>query len=101
MRLAKMLFQKKPTRTVGQSERRRRSVDEMFTIIYLQEDMRFQMNKRTLGSSVREARDGARMTQRDLAAAIVVKSSHIEYIENGSRKPSIAPMNRLAETLGT
>jgi transcriptional regulator with XRE-family HTH domain len=58
------------------------------------------MDKRTLGSVVKEARDGARMTQRELAAAIGVKASHIAYIENGHRKPSISLMNRLAETLG-
>jgi transcriptional regulator with XRE-family HTH domain len=58
------------------------------------------MDKRTLGSVVKEARDGARMTQRELAAAIGVKASHIAYIENGNRKPSISLMNRLAETLG-
>jgi len=56
--------------------------------------------KRTLGSVVKEARDGARMTQRDLAAAIGVKASHVAYIENGHRKPSISLINRLAETLG-
>src|ERR1019366_5657027 len=58
------------------------------------------MTKRTLGSVVKEARDGARMTQRDLAAAIGVKASHIAYIENGHRRPSISLINRLSETLG-
>ncbi len=58
------------------------------------------MIKRTLGSVVKEARDGARMTQRDLAAAIGVKASHIAYIENGHRRPSISLINRLGETLG-
>jgi transcriptional regulator with XRE-family HTH domain len=58
------------------------------------------MNKRTLGSIVRDARDGARMTQRDLAAAVGIKASHIAYIENGHRKPSISLINRLGRTLG-
>ncbi len=58
------------------------------------------MAKRTLGSVVKEARDGARMTQRELAAAIGVKASHIAYIENGRRKPSISLLTRLRETLG-
>jgi transcriptional regulator with XRE-family HTH domain len=58
------------------------------------------MTKRTLGSVVKEARDGARMTQRDLAAAIGVEASHIAYIENGHRRPSISLINRLSETLG-
>jgi len=58
------------------------------------------MTKRTLGSVVKEARDGARMTQRDLAAAVGIKASHVAYIENSRRRPSISLINRLAETLG-
>jgi transcriptional regulator with XRE-family HTH domain len=58
------------------------------------------MTKRTLGSVVKEARDGARMTQRELATAVGVKASHIAYLENGRRRPSIPLINRLAETLG-
>jgi transcriptional regulator with XRE-family HTH domain len=58
------------------------------------------MTKRTLGSIVNEAREGARMTQRDLAAAIGVKASHIAYIESGQRRPSISLINRLSEALG-
>ena len=58
------------------------------------------MTKRTLGSIVKEARDGTRMTQRDLAAAVGVKASHIAYIENSQRRPSIPLINRLADTLG-
>jgi transcriptional regulator with XRE-family HTH domain len=72
----------------------------MFTNIYpVSSRTGDSMNKRTLGSVVKEARDGARMTQRDLAVAIGVKASHIAYIENGRRRPSISLMNRLAETL--
>ena len=40
------------------------------------------------------------MSQRELAAAIGVKASHIAYIENGHRRPSISLINRLGETLG-
>ncbi len=58
------------------------------------------MTKRTLGSVVKEARDSARMTQRELAAAVGVKASHIAYIENSRRRPSIPLINRLADTLG-
>ena len=58
------------------------------------------MTKRTLGSVVKEARAGARMSQLKLAAAIGVQASHIAYIENGHRRPSIALINRLGETLG-
>ncbi len=58
------------------------------------------MTKRTLGSAIKDARDGARMTQRELASAVGVKASHVAYMENGHRKPSISLINRLAETLG-
>jgi transcriptional regulator with XRE-family HTH domain len=58
------------------------------------------MDKRTLGSVVKAARGKARMTQRELAAALGIKASHIAYIENGRRRPSISLINRFAETLG-
>jgi transcriptional regulator with XRE-family HTH domain len=58
------------------------------------------MTKRTLGSVVKEARDGARMTQRELATAVGIKASHVAYIENGHRRPSISLINRLSEALG-
>jgi transcriptional regulator with XRE-family HTH domain len=56
------------------------------------------MTERTLGSVVKEARNGARMTQRELAAALGIKATHVA-IENSRRKPSISLINRLAETL--
>lgn len=58
------------------------------------------MTKRTLGAVVKEAREEYRMTQRDLAAAVGIKASHVAYIENGQRRPSIALINRLSKTLG-
>lgn len=58
------------------------------------------MPNKTLGSVVKAARDEARLTQRDLAAVVGVKASHIAYIENGHRKPSISLINRLGEGLG-
>ena len=58
------------------------------------------MTKKTLGSVVREVRNEARLSQRELAAAIGVKASHVAYIENGHRRPSISLINRLSETLG-
>jgi transcriptional regulator with XRE-family HTH domain len=57
------------------------------------------MIKKTLGSVVKEARDGARMSQRELAEAVGIKASHIAYIEGGQRKPSISLINRLGEAL--
>src|SRR5208283_5811294 len=58
------------------------------------------MTKRTLGSVVKAAHDEARMTQRDLAKEVGIKASHVAYIENGHRRPSISLINRLSETLG-
>jgi len=58
------------------------------------------MATRTIGSVVKQARERARMTQRELAAAAGVRASHIAYIENARRKPSISLISRLAETLG-
>ncbi len=39
------------------------------------------------------------MTQRELAAAIGVKASHIAYIENDRRRPSIPLIIPLSKTL--
>ena len=58
------------------------------------------MNKKTLGSVIKEGRDGLRLTQRGLAEIVGVKASHIAYIENGHRNPSLALMRRLADGLG-
>jgi transcriptional regulator with XRE-family HTH domain len=58
------------------------------------------MAKRTLGAIVKAARNEARMSQRELAAAIGVKASHIAYIESGRRRPSIPLINPLSKTLG-
>lgn len=57
------------------------------------------MNKKTAGATIKEARDGLRMTQRVLAKEVGVKASHIAYIENGQRKPSLALLRRLANVL--
>src|ERR1022692_2898991 len=58
------------------------------------------MNKKTLGQVVKEARDALRLTQRGLAEIVDVKASHIAYIENNRRKPSLSLLRRLVEALG-
>jgi transcriptional regulator with XRE-family HTH domain len=58
------------------------------------------MNKKTLGTVVKEGRDALRLTQRGLAEIVGVKASHIAYIENGHRNPSLALLRRLADALG-
>jgi transcriptional regulator with XRE-family HTH domain len=58
------------------------------------------MNKKKPGTLIRESRNALRLTQRDLAAMVGVKASHIAYIEGGQRNPSLALLRRLADTLG-
>jgi transcriptional regulator with XRE-family HTH domain len=58
------------------------------------------MNKKTLGTVIKEGRDSLRLTQRGLAEIVGVKASHIAYIENGHRNPSLALLRRLADALG-
>jgi len=56
--------------------------------------------KKSLGPLIRKSRESLDMTQRELAEAIGVKASHIAYIETGQRRPSLALLRRIAETLG-
>jgi transcriptional regulator with XRE-family HTH domain len=58
------------------------------------------MNRKTLGSVVREARQDHAMTQRELAKLVGVKGSHIAYIEGNRRKPSLFLLRRIADALG-
>jgi transcriptional regulator with XRE-family HTH domain len=58
------------------------------------------MTKKTLGTVVKEGRDALRLTQRGLAEIVGVKASHIAYIENGHRNPSLSLLRRLADALG-
>lgn len=58
------------------------------------------MKKRTLGVVLKERREFLRLTQRELAAKLGVKASHVAYLENGRRGPSLSLLRRLAEVLG-
>ena len=58
------------------------------------------MSEQNLGPIIKEARTALRLTQRELAAEVGVKASHIAYIENNQRNPSLGLLKRLAETLG-
>ena len=55
--------------------------------------------KKNLGPVVKAARDALRLTQRELAAIVNVKASHIAYIENNHR-PSMSLLRRPVEALG-
>ncbi len=57
------------------------------------------MSKRTLGQVVREARDAHELTQRQLAARLGVKASHVAYIEGNQRRPSLWLVRRIADAL--
>ena len=58
------------------------------------------MSKKGPGILIREARNTLKLTQRDLAAMVGVKASHIAYIEGEQRNPSLALLRRLADALG-
>ena len=51
------------------------------------------------GQVLKENRQAHGLTQRDLAARIGVKASHVAYLETGQRKPSLALLGRIADTL--
>ena len=57
------------------------------------------MKKKTLGSVLKDRREFLRLTQRELAAKLGVKASHVAYLENGRRLPSLGLLVRLAEEL--
>ena len=58
------------------------------------------MKKKTLGQLIRQQREAYSLTQRELAAKLGVKASHIAYLENGRRRPSLALLSRISSTLG-
>ena len=57
------------------------------------------MKRNSLGEVIRKARNAQQLTQRDLGQLVGVKSSHIAYIENGRRNPSLTVLRRIADAL--
>lgn len=57
-------------------------------------------SKRSLGQMLKEQRQALGLSQRALAARLGVKASHVAYLEAGQRRPSLALVGRLADTLG-
>ena len=53
-----------------------------------------------LGKLVRSRRRQLALSQRQLAAMVGVKASHIAYIEGNQRRPSMSLLGRLADVLG-
>lgn len=58
------------------------------------------MKKKTLGSVLKDRREFLRLTQRELAAKLGVKASHVAYLENGRRRPSLSLLRRLSDEMG-
>jgi transcriptional regulator with XRE-family HTH domain len=58
------------------------------------------MKKKTLGSVLKNRREFLRLTQRELAAKLGVKASHVAYLENGRRRPSLSLLHRLSTVMG-
>lgn len=58
------------------------------------------MKKKTLGEVLRHKREILRLTQRELARQLGVKSSHVTYLESDRRRPSLALLSRIADVLG-
>ncbi len=58
------------------------------------------MKKKTLGGVIKDRREYLRLTQRELATKLGVKASHVAYLENGRRGPSLGLLKRLADVLG-
>ena len=57
------------------------------------------MKKETLGQVLKQRRGAYALTQRELARKLGVKASHVAYLENGRRRPSLSLLARLADTL--
>jgi transcriptional regulator with XRE-family HTH domain len=56
-------------------------------------------SKNLLGPLIKHRRDALRLTQRQLATKLGVRASHIAYIENGMRRPSLSVLRKIATTL--
>jgi transcriptional regulator with XRE-family HTH domain len=56
--------------------------------------------KKTLGMVLKDRRALLRLTQRELALRLGVKSSHVAYLETDRRRPSLGLLSRIAEVLG-
>jgi transcriptional regulator with XRE-family HTH domain len=58
------------------------------------------MKKKTLGEVLKSQRETLALTQRELAAKLGVKPSHVAYLETNRRRPSLGLVSRIAEALG-
>jgi transcriptional regulator with XRE-family HTH domain len=58
------------------------------------------MNEETFGKLLKQARHALALSQQGLAQKLGVRASHIGYLEQGRRRPSLSLLNALADTLG-
>jgi transcriptional regulator with XRE-family HTH domain len=58
------------------------------------------MKKKTLGPVLKRQREALALTQRELARKLNVKPSHVAYLENDRRRPSLALLSKIADVLG-
>jgi transcriptional regulator with XRE-family HTH domain len=58
------------------------------------------MSEQTFGKVLKQARLSLGLSQQKLARGLGVRASHIGYLEQGRRRPSLTLLNALAETLG-
>ncbi|KKQ73707.1 MAG: Transcriptional regulator, XRE family [Candidatus Woesebacteria bacterium GW2011_GWB1_38_5b] len=53
-----------------------------------------------LGKKIKKLRKLAKFTQEELAEKMKVSPKYIQFIENGSRKPSLKTVYKIAKVLG-
>lgn len=58
------------------------------------------MREETFGKVLKQARLSLGLSQQALARKLGVRASHIGYLEQGRRRPSLTLLNDLADTLG-
>ena len=58
------------------------------------------MSEETFGKVLKQARQALGLSQQALAQKFGVRASHVGYLEQGRRRPSLSLLNALADTLG-
>jgi transcriptional regulator with XRE-family HTH domain len=58
------------------------------------------MSEETFGKVLKQARQSLGLSQQTLARKLGVRASHVGYLEQGRRRPSLRLLKSLADTLG-
>lgn len=56
-------------------------------------------NDRKLGEKIKELRKKANLTQNKLSESVGISEKYLQYIEKGSRQPSLKTIYKLAEAV--